>query len=276
MFKYLSAAFVASPILPGLGKVPVNLLMIVVLVALGFWHPGFWLACAGLEVLYLCLLTSNARFRRLVDSVKKAPRQEIDIEAKRRQLTMELPGVDRQQLFSLEDKCVRIMRILRANHADDLVIEDHRQALPKLTWIYLKLLIARHNFFLANKEATSDGLQHEIARLEKEIAEPAITPTLKESKTATLAILKQRVENLDRRETALEEIESDMKRIEAQIDLTLENVRMCQYSGAAGMNISLASHLLDGGYFGAAEAAVADLDHAFSNTTPPTTGQYER
>src|SRR5262245_34376784 len=68
MFSYLKAAFLASPPVPGLGKVPVNVLACVGVGILGFAFPPLWLAGLGLETVYLFGLANNARFRKYVDA----------------------------------------------------------------------------------------------------------------------------------------------------------------------------------------------------------------
>src|SRR5262249_10912101 len=95
------------------------------------------------------------------------------------------------------------------------------------------------------------------------------TPSARESKTATLAILQKRAENFGRRHESLEEIASDLARIEAQIELVLENTTLEGKPQAIAANLDLASQTLDSGVFGSSAADIADVDAAYAQAPPP-------
>jgi len=124
-------------------------------------------------------------------------------------------------------------------------------------------LTARQFLGSAESETTERQLREQIAALEGEVAEKSIAPSLRESKSATLKILGKRLENFERREQALEEIDSDLTRIQAQVDLAVENATMTTHPQAVSSNISLVSHMLDPELFGASEQAIADLDQEY-------------
>jgi len=69
----------------------------------------------------------------------------------------------------------------------------------------------------------------------------------------------------ERREQTLEEIDSDLARIEAQVDLILENATMSTKPQTISTDIELASDLLGAGVFGADESAISELDRKFSS-----------
>jgi hypothetical protein len=96
--------------------------------------------------------------------------------------------------------------------------------------------------------------------LEKELASETSSEPVKESKKATLEILQKRIENIDRRETSLNEIDSDLGRIEAQIDLALENATMQGQPQAISANIELFSHVLEDRFYGDAAPTIANLE----------------
>jgi len=70
---------------------------------------------------------------------------------------------------------------------------------------------------------------------------------VRESKRATLNILKKRLNNLHRKAETLEEIDSDLVRIEAQVDLVRENAGMQSKPQTISADIELASNLVSGG-----------------------------
>ncbi len=269
MLKYLKAAFLVRPDIPGLGKVPVNVITLICLGILGCGNAGFWLLGCGLELVFLYLLAFNPRFQHVVDALETV-QQSSDAEVRRQQLIGQLPLPARQQYARVQDQCRRILDIYRSNQADDFVIDNNRDALAKLSWIYLKLLIARQNLTAANQDTSARELTGEIEALKQELAQANLTAALRESKSATLAILQKRLENLGRREQSLQEVGSDLTRIEAQLDLARENAALHNRNDAITGNIELASRLLDGDMFGASEATIADLDQTFGQTPPAT------
>jgi hypothetical protein len=79
----------------------------------------------------------------------------------------------------------------------------------------------------------------------RELGYEKITPTLRTSKQATLNILEKRLANLERRGQSLAEIEGDLERIEAQVELARENAAMGSQPETVSANIQLASRMLD-------------------------------
>lgn len=263
MWRYLKAAFFAGPTVPALGTLPVNVLAVIAAGVFGFVEPSLWLVGAGAEVGFLFLLATNSRFQKVVDG--QALLSEGDqTEAKRRDLISQLPAPDRAKMAALEAQCIKAVEMSRTVQGDDFTADSNRDALKKLSWLYLKLLIARHYLLSLDVKTTAADLQAQIKLLEKDLAYDKVSPSIKDSKTATLAITRKRLENVARREQTLSELESDMQRIEAQVDLAVENAGMRGQPQAVGSNIELASYLLDPELFGTSGAAVQDLDQTFA------------
>src|SRR5262249_49367071 len=130
----------------------------------------------------------------------------------------------------------------------------------------LKLLIARFHLLTAGTEDTPQSLEQKIASLEGELQGPKESQALRQSKAATLDILKRRLANIQRRGQSLEEVESDLTRVESQVDLILDNAAMQGKPQTISTDIELASDLVSGGMFGEAESAVADLDRDYGKS----------
>ena len=94
---------------------------------------------------------------------------------------------------------------------------------------------------------------------------PSLSAASRESKSATLKLLRQHAQNFDRRRQAPDEIDSDLARIEAQVALVLENMSLERAPAAVSADLDLASQLLDGSHFGPAAPDVAALDAAYSH-----------
>jgi hypothetical protein len=199
------AAFWARASLPGLGRVPVNAVGLAGLAILGFGHPAFWLVGLGLETGYLALLASQPRFQRLVDGMARAG-DEGDAAARRRELVARLSPAARERTERLEATCTRVLGL--EAEADSLVLAGDREALARLSWIqrlswiHLKLLLARERLEATPSSAERD-LARRVAELESALAAPVASPQLRESQQATLDILKQRLANLKRRAETL-------------------------------------------------------------------------
>ena len=133
-----------------------------------------------------------------------------------------------------------------------------------LKWVYIKLLIARFHLLTAGTDDSGESLQRKIVLLEKDLQDSQETPALRQSKAATLDILKRRLANVERREQSLEEVECDLTRVESQVDLILDNAAMQGKPQTIATDLQLAGDLVGGGLFGEAETAVADLDRDYS------------
>jgi hypothetical protein len=264
VWRYLKAAFLAGVDVPGLGRVPVNALAVAGFAILGFGHPGFWLLGLAAEGAILPSLAFNKRFQNVVDAQQRRFSAD-NSEAKRNSLVQLLPADYKKRLGEFERKCNKVVDVYRNAQAEDFLIDTNQHALDNLKWVYLKLLIARYHLLTAGTEDTPDSLLKKIASLEKELREGQDeTSALRQSKTATLDILKRRVASIQRREQSLEEVESDLTRVESQVDLILDNAAMQGKPQTISSDIELASDLVGRGIFGDAESTVADLDRDYS------------
>lgn len=106
--------------------------------------------------------------------------------------------------------------------------------------------------------------------MEGSLAAAGDSSSLRESQAATLKILRQRLENLGRSEQTLKQVDSDLARIEAQVDLAMENAGLRGSGAAVTANLELAGQILDDElYFGDAETAALALGEAYSSAPPP-------
>jgi hypothetical protein len=273
MLEYLKKAFWAGPSVPGLGRLPVNALAAAGFAILGFGEPAFWLLGAGLEAAYLATVASHPRFQRLVDAQLRS-RSSGDAEEGRQELIRNLEPEARQRLALVEEKRRRILQLARESPGQDFELESQRDALDRMVWIYLKLLVARHALEASQRHAAEAGLKEKIAELERELGESDAAPALRESRAATLKILRQRAGNLERFEQTLQQIDSDLARIEAQVDLALESAGLRGSGAAVTANLELAGQILDDGlYFGDSEKTVLALDEAFGAPPPRASRQ---
>jgi hypothetical protein len=144
--------------------------------------------------------------------------------------------------------------------------------LNRFQWIFLKLLVAQHYLNDAGTETSPEEIQAKIDQLEHDLKRIDITRTLRGSKEGTLRILQQRLANLNRRAESNAEMESDLGRVEAQVDLALESATMQGQAEVISANVELTSHLFDSSSFGDLSATVDAMDQSFAETKTSATG----
>lgn len=254
--RYLRHAFFARPDIPLL-RLPWNALAVVAAAVAGWWDPTIWAVAGAGELLYLFTMASNPGFQNWIDGLRL---EELrgDSEAARRHLLSRVGGAARQRYRKLEEKRERLETLSRDHADDDLLYDSNRDALQKLTWLFLNLLVAQRNLVIAPASDPRD-LQKQIAVLERELA-AAPSNAARTSKEATLRLLRERLDNVDHRATSLAEIEADLSRIETQFDLSLEEASLRGRPTAISANVELTSHLL------------GSLDEEYVGTTTSSRG----
>ena len=247
---------------PALGRVPVNALAAAGFLILGFGHPGFWFLGLAAEAAIVPTLAFNKRFQRVVDAEDREL-SDGDSQAKRTSLVQLLPTDYKKRLADLDRKCDKVIEVYRNAQAEEFLIDTNRNALENLKWVYLKLLVARYHLLTAGTDDTPESLEKKIDSLQQGLQDSKETTALRQSKAATLDILKRRLANIQRREQSLEEVESDLTRVESQVDLILDNAAMQGKPQTISTDIELASDLVSGEMFGDAGSTVADLDRDY-------------
>jgi hypothetical protein len=254
---------------PALGRVPVNALAAVGFLILGFGHPGFWFLGLAAEAAIVPTLAFNKRFQRVVDAEDREL-SDGDSQAKRASLVQLLPADYKKCLSDLDRKCDKVIEVYRNAQAEEFLIDTNRNALENLKWVYLKLQVARFHLLTAGTDDTPQSLEKKIDALEQDVQDSKETTALRQSKAATLDILKRRLANIQRREQSLEEVESDLTRVESQVDLILDNAAMQGKPQTISTDIELASDLVSGEMFGDAGSTVADLDRDYGKSRTVT------
>ncbi len=261
MWRYLKAAFLVGVDVPGLGKLPVNALAAAGMAILGFVEPSIWLAGIGIEVALVSSLAFHPRFQKLVEA-QSGERLLEDDHAKRAALIAVLPEELRARLQSLENTSARILSIYKTLGIEAELLSGTESSLDKLQWIYLKLLIARTHLTQELGAESEVSLQSRIQQMEQASsnAQPESTTALQRSQEATLAILRRRLENLQSRDRILRENDSDLSRIEAQVELMRENAAIEGKPASVETEIELASDLASPDLYGSQSSLVRELD----------------
>ncbi len=256
--RYLWHAFFARPDIPLL-RLPLNALAVVAAGIAGWWDPAIWAVAGAGELIYLLTMASNSGFQQSIFAQRLESLRE-DSDAARRALLSRVGGAARQRYKKLEDKRAKLETLSLERQSDDLLYDSNRDALQKLTWLYLNLLVAQRTLIIAPASDEKE-LRKQIEVLSRDLA-ASPSDTARTSKEATLRLLSERLDNVQHRSTSLAEIEADLSRIETQFDYALEEATLRGRPAAISANIELTSHLL---------ANIDDIGYGTSDSSPSAT-----
>ncbi len=272
MLRYLKAAFLARPRIPVLGSLPVILLATGVVLALGVIRPIIGVVGIAGILAFCYALASTQRFRDLVDAEELASKLGTPSNAAANESRGRLAGAlrteARTKLSALEAQSRKILDLYRANGADLLLLQNSRDALDKLQWVYLRLLHGSQTIADQDRLIDRAALEREITTLERDQADANASPSLRESQQATLTMLRQRLANHIERGTTLREIQSDLKRVEAQVDLALDDATMRGTPTAVSANVELASRMLDPSLFELSSTSNSEMEPPRTDLEP--------
>ena len=223
--SYLKAAFNARPF--GMFVAP-NWVGIAAFGFLGLTNPGFWLIGAGLELTYLFGLATNQRFQRAINSRQNSG---TDLEWKQRQdaLIARLSDTDQARYVAFAARCRTILDLFQQHDPSGASVETQGENLGRLTWVYLKLLLARRAMSRVLKEPTlgeTSELESRLAQLRHQLGDPVLGDELRRSLSSQAEILEQRVtQRRDGREK-LDFLEAEIMRIQEQVELLREQAAL--------------------------------------------------
>ena len=221
---YLTAAFNARPL--GMFVAP-NWVGLAAFGLLGAANPGFWVLGAGLELGYLLALATNKRFQQTVTAKPlEAVRQEWNARIER--VLGRLDPADRQDYDALAARCRSIvdMQMHGASETPD-GLEQQAESLGRLSWTFLRLLLARRTIGQVMGGAQNDlELQRKIAALERQQQQPQLSEELARSLGGQLEILRQRLRQRTDGDRKLAFIDAELERIQQQVELIREQAAM--------------------------------------------------
>jgi hypothetical protein len=224
-FDYVTAAFNARP----LGMfLPPNWVGLAAFGLLGVANPGFWVLGAGLELAYLLSLSTNPRFQRLVAA---RPTLAADAEWNQRvqRALAQLDPSDRRMYLSLVERCRSILT-LQSHGAEDVThgLEAQADSLGRLSWMFLRLLVARRTIrtVIGAGDADGDDLQRRLVALQRDAQREDVEDELRRSLTGQIEILQQRVQQRAEAQRKLAYIDAELARIQQQVELIREQAAL--------------------------------------------------
>lgn len=223
-FDYVTAAFNARPL--GMFVAP-NWVGLAAFGLLGLSNPGFWVLGAGLELGYLLTLATNTRFQRTVSAQPLAAAR-AEWNSRISHLLTRLTEEDRLRYLGLADRCSSIIDV-QTHGGSEMPhgIEAQADSLGRLSWMFLRLLVAR-NTIMTVMSAGEDAelLVHRRRALERQAQDDGVPADLRRSLTGQIEILGQRIEQRDQAEKKLAFIDAELARIEEQVELIREGAAL--------------------------------------------------
>ncbi len=225
LWSYIKAAFNARPF--GMFVAP-NWVGLAAVGFLGLSNPGFWVLGAGVELLYLLSLATNSRFQRVVDR-KGSAGSDQEWKARQDALIARLTDTDQARYVAFVSRCRQILDQLAQYDSSGTAAQLQGENLGKLTWVYLKLLLARRTMSKVLKEPTLGETTEIEARLEavrRRLADPQLGEDLRRSLTQQAEILQQRVAQRSEGREKLDFLEAEIHRIHEQVELLREQAAL--------------------------------------------------
>ena len=221
--EYVRAAFNAKP--AGM-FVPPNWIGLGVIGLLGILNPGFWLIGLGCELAYLGWLGTNPRFQSLVNGDQLLSERR-NWQAKVFELIKQLPPEDQQRYRALEGRCQGILEQQSRGASLPPGLDEQKEGLGRLVWIYLRLLLTRESIRKIIRESPNSAeqtaqLKERIEKLQEQLKQPQVTEDLRKSLTAQLEILQQRQEKKREAVEKLAFLDAELTRIQEQVELLRE------------------------------------------------------
>ena len=220
---YLKAAFNARPF--GMFVAP-NWIGLGAFAMLGALNPGFWVLGAGLELGYLLMLATNPRFQRLV-AARPLSDSTREWNTRIQKLFTRLDAADRRSYDALAERCRSIIDLQLNTGVDEPHgLEAQADSLGRLSWMYLRLLVARQTLKQVLGSSAVGDLTRRITALKRQHDDPQTGDELKRSLSGQIEILTQRLQQRADAERKLTYIDAELERIAQQVELIREQAAL--------------------------------------------------
>lgn len=220
-WDYVKAAFNWKAHLPMLGKMPLNQFALAGFGILGLGNPGFWLLGLAYEAGYLVWLPSNKRFQDVVRGQRLLQSRET-ADQREKSVLVDLDEESRSRYLHLSAQCQAILKMDTAPSLASDITGLKSEGLAQLLGIFLKLLNLRARIIETLSRTRREDIEVDIKRLESAIAKEPDTSPVQRALKGTLEIQKTRLDNLTRSAENLRFTETELDRIEKQVNLISE------------------------------------------------------
>jgi hypothetical protein len=238
--SYLAAAFNARPF--GM-KIPPNWFVLAAFGLVGaLVNPGFWLIGAGVEAFYLWVLSSNSRFRAVVDATSDADGKSGWSE-QYFALLSRLDDRSRAQQGDMERQGAALVEVLTRAGAFPAQLTDVRQ----LVWLHLKLLAARSALREVIGLGASEQRQLDEHReeLKDRLERTDLDEELRSSLTSQLQVIESRRQAHTVASKRCEFVDAEIDRLRQQLSLVREQALLATDEGSVARSVDALSASLN-------------------------------
>jgi hypothetical protein len=222
-FDYIAAAFNARPF--GMFVAP-NWVGLGAFGLLGLLNPGFWVIGAGLEIGYLLLLATHPRFQRLV-AARPVSAATHEWNTRIQKLLGRLEPSERRLYDTLAQRCRSIIDLqIQTAASPPPGLETQADSLGRLSWMYLRLLVARRTIHQVLGASDHADMTRRIAALERQQRSEELSDELRRSLAGQVEILNQRLRQRSDAERKLAFIDAELERIAQQVELIREQAAL--------------------------------------------------
>jgi hypothetical protein len=219
-FDYLKAAFSWPVYVSGLGRMPLNYLILAGFAILGLGNPGFWLLGLAYEIGYLLFMAGSNRFQKLVQGDLLLKQRKIWKE-KQNNLFTSLDGASQRRYADLARLCTQIIHNADTSRGNDQ-LDLRISGLNQLLWTFIKLLNSRIKISKMLMQVTRADIEREIKKISDQLTREDPASAIYRSLQGTLEIEKKRLENLIKAGESIKVVDSELDRIEKQVTLLHE------------------------------------------------------
>jgi hypothetical protein len=220
---YISAAFNARPF--GMFVAP-NWIGLGAFGLLGLMNPGFWVLGAGLELGYLVLLSTHPRFQRVI-AARPLAASTAEWNQRIQKLLGRLDAKDRRLHDELAERCRSIIDLqLHSGNEAPHGLESQADSLGRLSWMYLRLLVARRTIRHVLGTNDRSDIERRLATIERQRSDESLSEELRRSLGGQMEILNQRLQQRIDAERKLAFIDAEVERIAQQVELIREQAAL--------------------------------------------------
>jgi len=212
----IKEAFFLNFKIPGLGKLPLNLIAVSGMAAWSFFEPVMWIPTIALETIYLVGISGTAPVLNSLREKENARKKEL-WEAKKIQMINKLSPAGRTRFRQLENIGKSIMQIYETSLRDSSYIDPQKVSIAnQLLWLSLKLLTSKEAMISNVKGNTKEMLDVKIKNMEQNL-EREKSENLRKTLEATISTMKKRAETIDQFNEKIKGIDLELLRIEEQL-----------------------------------------------------------
>jgi len=209
-------------------------------------NPGFLLIGAGTELAYLFTLATHPRFQSQVQNKIRSQlvaKENLAWKQRTEKLIGQLEPEEDERFCQLKGRCDLIVNFYSTQLSLPLeILQQHSQSLNGLVWIFLQLLVTKKAIMnLMQENITSADFEAKIQKLEAQLHKEGVAEDLKKSLESKRDIFKMRLQTLAEAKQRLAYVDSELERIEQQVELIREQAIVSKDSQGISNRIDLVS-----------------------------------